>query len=97
MFELEKIKKQLQPLDETACQAAVERQGQLLKPEGSLGLLEDISIRMAGITGKVKNSADKKILFLFGADNGVYEEGIASAPQEFTHPVSYTHLRAHET
>ena len=50
-----------------------------------MGLLEDISIRMAGITGKVKNSADKKILFLFGADNGVYEEGIASAPQEFTH------------
>lgn len=85
MFELEKIKKQLQPLDETACRAAAERQGQLLKPEGSLGLLEDISIQMAGITGKVKNSADKKILFLFGADNGVYEEGIASAPQEFTH------------
>ena len=50
MFELEKIKKKLQPLDETACQAAVERQGQLLKPEGSLGFLDDISIRMAGIS-----------------------------------------------
>lgn len=85
MFDLEEIKRQLQPLNEAARQAAAERQSQLLKPEGSLGLLEDISIQMAGITGKVKNSTDKKILFLFGADNGVYEEGIASAPQEFTH------------
>ena len=66
MFELEKIKKQLQPLDETACQAAVERQGQLLKPEGSLGLLEDISIRMAGITGKVKTVRTKKFSFCLG-------------------------------
>ena len=85
MLDWEKIKEELTGLDEQAMEAARERQLQLLKPAGSLGLLEDMSIRMAGITGKVKNRLHKKILFLFGADNGVYAEGIAASPQELTH------------
>lgn len=85
MLDLEKIKSQLSGLNEEAMKQAAERQAQLLKPEGSLGTLEEISIRMAGITGQVKNRIKKKIVFLFGADNGVYEEGIAASPQELTH------------
>lgn len=85
MLNLEKIKAELSSLDESAMKAAADRQSQLLKPEGSLGSLEEISIRMAGITGQVKNQMSKKIVFLFGADNGIYEEGVAAAPQELTH------------
>jgi len=79
------VKSELKPPRQEIMDAAYHRQQELLKPEGSLGVLEDISIRMAGITGKVKNRLKKKVLFLFGADNGVYEEGIAAAPQSLTH------------
>ncbi len=85
MFDLEAVKAKLSPLYEEVVAKAEERQRDLVKPAGSLGMLEDISIRMAGITGRVKNSADRKILFLFGSDNGVYEEGVAASPQYFTH------------
>ena len=70
--------------DTTAMAAAQERQRRLLKPEGSLGQLERIAVRFAGITGKQRNRIQKRGLVLFGADNGVYEEGVATAPQSFT-------------
>ena len=72
------------PLDETAMAAARQRQAQLAKPPGSLGRLEDLSVQLAGITGKVHNSVKKQHLLVFAADNGVVEEGVASAPQSVT-------------
>lgn len=72
------------PLDESAMNAARERQKMLLKPEGSLGVLEDISIRMAGITGHVKNSVRRRVHFLFGSDHGVCDEGVSGSPQYIT-------------
>lgn len=75
---------QIRPLDDGAMDRARERQHSLAKPAGSFGLLEQLSIQIAGITGKVNNRVDKKVHFLFGADNGVYEEGVAGTPQHFT-------------
>ena len=72
------------PLDEAAMAAARERQAQLAKPPGSLGRLEDLSVQLAGITGKVHNKIEKKHLLVFAADNGVVEEGVSSAPQSVT-------------
>ena len=63
---------------------ARERQAQLAKPTGSLGGLEDISVRIAGITGKVKNNIEKSCVVVLCADNGVVEEGVASTPQSVT-------------
>ena len=60
---------------------ARERQKVLAKPTGALGTLEDISIQLSGITGKIKNSVSKKAIVIMSADNGVVEEGVASAPQ----------------
>ena len=74
----------IQPLDEEAMAAARERQAQLAKPPGSLGRLEELSIQLAGITGKVHNKIEKKHLLVFAADNGVVEEGVSSAPQSVT-------------
>ena len=74
----------IQPLDEAAMGAARERQAQLAKPPGSLGRLEDLSVQLAGITGKVHNKIEKKHLLVFSADNGVVEEGVSSAPQSVT-------------
>ncbi len=72
------------PLEEAAMAAARERQAQLAKPPGSLGRLEDLSVQLAGITGKVHNNVKKQHLLVFAADNGVVEEGVASAPQSVT-------------
>ena len=74
----------IQPLDEAAMAKARERQAQLAKPPGSLGRLEDLSVQLAGITGKVHNKIEKKHLLVFAADNGVVEEGVSSAPQSVT-------------
>ena len=64
--------------------AARERQAQLAKPPGSLGRLEELSIQLAGITGRVHNRMEKKHLLVFAADNGVVAEGVSSAPQSVT-------------
>ena len=71
-------------LDEAAVREAEARQEVLAKPTGALGTLEDISIQLAGITGKVKNSMTKQAVVIMSADNGVVEEGVASAPQSVT-------------
>ena len=82
--ELENILRSVPPLDEAAMEEARKRQAQLDKPPGSLGRLEELSIQLAGITGKVHNTVEKKHLLVFGADNGVVEEGVASSPQSVT-------------
>lgn len=73
------------PVDEAAINEAKERQAYLAKPPGSLGALEDISIKIAGITGKaVDNDVTRQCIAVMSADNGVVEEGVASAPQSVT-------------
>ena len=69
------------PVDEKAIAEARDRQAYLAKPPGSLGTLEDISVKIAGITGKaVGNDVTKQCIAVMSADNGVVEEGVASAP-----------------
>ena len=79
-----KLDLHIQPLDEAAMAAARERQAELAKPPGSLGRLEDLSVQLAGITGKVHNKIEKKHLLVFAADNGVVAAGVSSAPQSVT-------------
>ena len=71
-------------LDAAALDAAKKRQAMLAKPPGSLGKLEDISIRLAGITGQVQNTLERRRIIVLCADNGIAAEGVASAPQSVT-------------
>ena len=75
---------QIRPLEEGVMALARQRQAQLAKPPGSLARLEELSIQLAGITGKVHNKIEKKHLLVFAADNGVVAEGVSSAPQSVT-------------
>ena len=64
---------------------ARERLDSLVKPPGSLGRLEDIAAKLAGITGQICNTVDKRCVIIMCSDNGVVEEGVASAPQSVTY------------
>ena len=83
---LEQIR-QIRPADPAAVEKALRRQDQLAKPPGSLGGLEEIAVRMAGITGKVipdESFPRKGCVIVFSSDNGVVKQGVASAPQSVT-------------
>lgn len=79
-------------LDAAAMQAARERQDELTKPPGSLGVLEQISIRLAGITGSVCPSVDRKAVVVMAGDHGVTEEGVSAFPSEVTGQMVYNFI-----
>ncbi|MBQ7677096.1 MAG: nicotinate-nucleotide--dimethylbenzimidazole phosphoribosyltransferase [Lachnospiraceae bacterium] len=81
---IEEALARIRPPDAAAMEKAGKKQARLLKPEGSLGTLEEIAVRMTGITGQQANELNKKRHLLFGADNGVYAEGVSTAPQQMT-------------
>lgn len=74
----------IQPLNQSAMQAARERQNQLTKPAGSLGRLEELSIQLAGITGKNIPQIKNKTIIVMAGDHGVVAEGVSAYPQAVT-------------
>lgn len=83
-MDLETWLSKITPLEEGVMEDARRRQAELAKPPGSLGRLEELSIQVAGITGKLRNPIKKQHLLVFAGDNGVVEEGVSSAPQSVT-------------
>jgi nicotinate-nucleotide--dimethylbenzimidazole phosphoribosyltransferase len=81
---MDKITDKIEPLDKTAMDDASKRLDTLIKPIGSLGKLEHMAIRLAGIFGKVNNKIEKKCVVVMSADNGVCEEGVSTCPQSIT-------------
>ena len=75
---------EITPLYEAPMREAKARQDALAKPPGSLGLLEDLSVQLAGITGHIKNEVSHTRIYVLAADNGVVCEGVSSAPQSVT-------------
>ncbi len=71
-------------LDEEAMKQAAARQDQLTKPQGSLGVLEELSIRLAGIQGDPFPAIDRKVIIVMAGDHGVVAEGVSAFPQEVT-------------
>jgi nicotinate-nucleotide--dimethylbenzimidazole phosphoribosyltransferase len=73
------------PLDEAAMREAWERQSQLTKPPGSLGILEEVSVRLAGIRGACPpESMTRPAVAVFAGDHGVHAQGVTPWPQEVT-------------
>ncbi len=65
----------------------------LTKPKKSLGRLEDIIARAAGIYGSHLPVIEKKAIFLMAADHGVTEEQISAYPAEITYQMVLNFLR----
>ena len=82
--QLNEIINGIKDVDSEAIKKAEDRMTSLAKPLKSLGKLEEMAIKLSGITGKVKNNINKKMVIIMCSDNGVIEEGVASAPQSVT-------------
>ena len=81
---LRAIIESIAPADSRAIELALARQQSLAKPPHSLGKLEDISVKLAGVTGRMFNAVERRRVLIFAADNGIAREGVASAPQSVT-------------
>ncbi|EFM13161.1 nicotinate-nucleotide/dimethylbenzimidazole phosphoribosyltransferase [Paenibacillus curdlanolyticus YK9] len=74
----------IRPLDDEAMRMTDVRLGNLTKPPGSLGKLEDIARQLAGITGEVDPDLSRKAIIVMAADHGVCAEGISAFPADVT-------------
>jgi nicotinate-nucleotide--dimethylbenzimidazole phosphoribosyltransferase len=73
------------PLNEEAMEAARALQARLTKPAGSLGQLEELSVRLAGLAGVCPPPLpEPAALAVFAGDHGVHAQGVTPWPQEVT-------------
>lgn len=73
------------PPDAEAMKAARALQGRLTKPAGSLGQLEELSIRLAGLARQCPPPLlDNAAVAVFAGDHGVHAQGVTPWPQEVT-------------
>lgn len=70
--------------DVSSSQQARSRQDSLTKPLGSMGLLEDLSVLLAGMTGKERPRFPRKAVITMAADHGIVTEGVSAYPAEVT-------------
>ena len=70
--------------DQSAIDGALDRQGQLTKPPGSLGRLEELAVWMAGWQGKVKPEINNAACLIFAGNHGVAALGVSAFPSDVT-------------
>ncbi len=76
-------------LNEDAYRAAKDRLANQAKPVGSLGVMEDISARLAAIKGTIDVHLENKQIVTCAGDHGVVEEGVSLFPSEVTPQMVY--------
>jgi len=81
---LEETIKKIGSLDEDAMERARRRQSELTKPVGSLGVLEEISIKLAGIAGDPMPKIKEKLIITMAGDHGVVEADVSAYPSDVT-------------
>lgn len=75
---------QITPLDSDAMALSRQQWNNIAKPLGSLGLLEEAVIKIAGITATHEFVLDKRCVAVMCADNGVVCEGVTQSGSEVT-------------
>jgi nicotinate-nucleotide--dimethylbenzimidazole phosphoribosyltransferase len=84
MKHLVDVTSRIRPLEKTAMKAARTHLDQLTKPQGSLGRLEELVIKLAGMTGQERPCFPHKGVIVMAADHGVANEGVSAYPQRVT-------------
>jgi nicotinate-nucleotide--dimethylbenzimidazole phosphoribosyltransferase len=93
MSRFEDVLNSVQPIDRHVLEQAKARHDQLTKPLGSLGILEEIGIRLAAIYGTVKPKILGKGVVVFAADHGVTHAGVSAYPKAVTEQMVLNFLR----
>jgi nicotinate-nucleotide--dimethylbenzimidazole phosphoribosyltransferase len=82
---LDELRAAIAPLDTGAMAAARERLDLMTKPQGSLGVLEEVSVRLSGLAGSCPPPMpEPAAVAIFAADHGVHAQGVTPWPQEVT-------------
>lgn len=90
---LEKTIAAIQPPDQTVHRLALQRLADQARPQGSLGILEPLSARLASIVGSLDVQFRNKIIVTCAGDHGVVEEGVSLFPQEVTPQMVYNFVQ----
>lgn len=80
----DELNQRIPQLSSNAMRAAQQRWDDSAKPIGSLGRLEDMVTKLAGIQGTADVHLNKRTAVVFCADNGVLAQGVAQTPGEIT-------------
>lgn len=91
--QIEGIIQNIRPINATIEKKALKRFDRLTKPRKSLGRLEHITARAAGIYGSLNPVLQRKVIFLMAADHGVTAEKISAYPAEITHQMILNFLK----
>ena len=79
----------IEPADRTAMELAKKRWNSVAKPIGSLGILEEDIIKIAGIRGNASGmKLDRSALAVMCADHGVVAEGVSQTGKDVTRIVA---------
>jgi len=90
---IEETIQEIRPINFKLMEKAQEKLGNLAKPQGSLGKLEDFARRIVGISGTLSPAIKRKVIFVMAGDHGVVEEGVSAYPQEVTFQMVYNFIR----
>jgi nicotinate-nucleotide--dimethylbenzimidazole phosphoribosyltransferase len=75
----------IRPADAAAEAEARDRLDRMTKPRGSLGRVEDLAVRLAGIAGQCPPPVpEPAAVAVFAGDHGVHAQGVSPWPQEVT-------------
>jgi len=78
------INNKIKAPDDFYLKKALNKQAQLTKPLGSLGLMEDLAVRLAAIQKTEHPAIEKVWVSIFAADHGIAEESVSAFPQIVT-------------
>ncbi len=70
--------------DTSAVEAARVRNGELTKPPGALGRLEEMAVWLAGWQGAAVPTLDRVQVLVFAGNHGVVAQGVSAFPAEVT-------------
>jgi nicotinate-nucleotide--dimethylbenzimidazole phosphoribosyltransferase len=93
MERLNELLGQIEPSDKEWEERGWERLRSQIRPRGSLGYLETMAARLAGIKRTLAPDLGRKMIFTMAGDHGVAAEGVSAYPQEVTAQMVFSFIQ----
>lgn len=78
------LSESIDKINEHDLQNAWQKQNQLTKPQGSLGLLEDIAVTISALQKTATPDIGQAQIIIYAADHGIAQENVSAFPQAVT-------------